>query len=192
MVSGRALKAWAAAVGAAVAMAGGAEATAPDLLQDLPKARVSLGEGVRLAARPPAVAISAKYELDGQGNLSLSVYTAGKGLGADAEHNLLQQWSGSPEVAAWKPEAETFKDPEHLARAAEQVTLWRLAHATLAEILARVGSHGGFVFSVTPEVRGGKAELVVLVAREGRVLESIFDLATGAEHGAAHPLAAGK
>src|SRR5574341_1906628 len=57
------------------------------LLEALPRAKVTLAAGIEQAAQSPAVAISAKFEMDEKGQLSLSAYTAARGLTADAEHN---------------------------------------------------------------------------------------------------------
>ena len=87
------------------------------LLQVLNNSKVSMAEGVQQLTKGGEAAISAKYELDDNKKLSLSVYTAEKGLGADPEHNVLKEFSGSPEKAPWAPEAEVFKDiPACLAR----------------------------------------------------------------------------
>ncbi len=150
------------------------------LLQALPKAKVTLADGIRQAAQAPAAPISAKFEMDEKGQLSLSVYTAAKGLGADAEHNTLQELSGSPESGTWRPETETFKDPEHVARASEQETLMSLTRLSLLDIAGKAAKRGTVV-SVTPDVRGRKPVFVVLVASKGKVQELAYDLTTGAE-----------
>src|SRR5438552_4909361 len=80
-------------------------------LKALSTTKHSLADGVAQAAKSPGVAISAKFEDEGKG-LSLSVYVAGKGLGANADDNVLEELSGSPTAADWKPETEVFKDVE--------------------------------------------------------------------------------
>ena len=55
------------------------------------------------------------YEAVDKGKLSLSVYTAEKGLGVEPDHNVLKELAGSPEPGAWKPETEVFKDVEHVS-----------------------------------------------------------------------------
>src|SRR5262249_32657396 len=61
------------------------------LLQALPSSKHKLSEGIKQAAsKAPEAAISAKFELE-EGKLSLSVYTAEKGLDTDAEHNVLKE-----------------------------------------------------------------------------------------------------
>src|SRR5262245_30794072 len=99
-----------------VASAGVVAALSPDddakLLEMLPKSKVTLAQGIEQAAAKEPV-ISAKFELE-EGKLSLSVYTVEKGLGVDAEHNVLKELAGSPE-GAWHPETEVFKDIPHVS-----------------------------------------------------------------------------
>src|SRR5207245_5684827 len=61
--------------------------------QALGKSKLSLLAGIRQASQGSAKAISAKFELE-DGKLSLSVYTAEKGLAVPAEKNVLQELSG--------------------------------------------------------------------------------------------------
>jgi hypothetical protein len=150
------------------------------LLQALPKSKHTLADGIKqAAAKAPEVVISAKFELE-EGKLSLSVYTAEKGLGTDAEHNVLKELAGSPEAAQWKPEAEVYKDVPHVSRASQQLTLMSLSKFSLLDILQKVEKdQPGTVFSITPVLRDRKAQFVVLVAAEGKVVEVRYDLMTG-------------
>src|SRR5471030_1935976 len=68
--------------------------------QALSKSKISLLDGIRQSSHGSAAAISAKFELE-DGKLSLSVYTAEKGLAVPAEQNVLQELSGSPEQDKW-------------------------------------------------------------------------------------------
>jgi hypothetical protein len=150
------------------------------LLQALPKSKHTLAAGIKqAAAKAPEVAISAKFELE-EGKLSLSVYTAAKGLSADAEHNVLKELAGSPVADEWKPEVEVFKDVPHVSRASQQLTLMSLTKLTLLDILEKVEKHqAGTVFSITPVLRDRKAQFVVLVATDGKAVELRYDLFTG-------------
>ena len=147
------------------------------LLKVLPQSKHTLADGIRQATNATEVPISAKFELDHNGKLSLSVYTAEKGLTTDAEHNVLKEMSGSPEAAAWNPGVEVFKDPEHLKRAAEQQTLMALSKLSLLDVIAKAQKQQrGTVFSVTPVVVGHQPRLNVLVATNGRVATLAYDL----------------
>jgi hypothetical protein len=139
------------------------------LLKELGKAKVSLLDGVRQATKGSGIPISAKFEIE-DGKLSLSVYTAEKGLAVEAEKNVLQELAGSPEQEKWTPYVEVFKDVEHVARSAEQLTLMALGKASLAQVIERVRTtQPGTVFSVTPVIRNHRPMAEVLVADKGKV-----------------------
>lgn len=114
------------------------------------------------------------------GALSLSVYTVEKGLAVEAEHNVLKELAGSPTGAAWKPEAEVFKDVKHVARSSQQLSLMALSsHSLLDVIKSAEKDQPGMVFSVTPVLRDRKPMFVVLVAAGGKAVEVDYDLMTG-------------
>jgi len=150
------------------------------LLQVLNNSKVSMAKGVQQLTKGAEAAISAKYELDDNKKLSLSVYTAEKGLGADPEHSVLKEFSGSPEKAPWTPEAEVFKDIPHVSRASGQLTLMALAKHSLADFITMAQKqHKGMVYSAIPEVQNRRPVLVVLIADKDKVSEVRFDLETG-------------
>ncbi len=139
------------------------------LLEALGKSKHTLIDGVRQAAKGGAVPISAKFELE-DGKLSLSVYTAEKGLAVAPEKNVLQELSGGPEQDKWTPTVEVFKDVPHVARSSQQLTLMALGKTSLADIIARVQkTQPGTVFSVTPVIRNHKPAAEVLVSDQGKV-----------------------
>ena len=148
------------------------------LLKALSKSKLSLAQGIQQATQGSAVPISAKFELDDKGQLSLSVYVAEKGLAKSAEQNVLKELSGSPESSAWTPETEVFKDVPHVARSAEQLTIMRLSTKQLLDIVKMAEkSGGGTVFSIKPEVENRKAAFEVLVANsQGKAVEMAYDL----------------
>src|SRR5262249_47728624 len=157
------------------------------LLPTLSKSKHTLAAGIKQAAsKPQEVAISAKFELE-EGKLSLSVYTAEKGLGTDAEHNVLKELAGSPKEIEWKPETEVFKDVAHVSRASQQLTLMSLSKFSLLDILAKAEKdQAGTAFSITPILHNRKAHAVVLVAAGGKVVELHYDLMTGEKVHASH------
>jgi len=139
------------------------------LVQALGKSKQTLLGGMRQAAHDKAAVISAKFELE-DGKLSLSVYTAEKGLAVPAEENVLQELSGSPEQDKWNPQVEVFKDVPHVARSSEQLTLMSLARKSLPKFVAEIQkAHKGTVFSATPMIRNHKPVVVVLIAEKGKV-----------------------
>jgi hypothetical protein len=149
------------------------------LLNDLGKARVSLADGVRQAAKTGEAPISAKFELDDDKKLSLSVYTAAKGADVEPEHNVLKELSGSPEQVSWSPKEEVFEDLPHVARASEHLTLMALSKHPLADLIATAQKeHKGIVYSATPEVKSYRPVLIVLVDEQGKSKEYRYDLTT--------------
>jgi len=137
--------------------------------QALGKSKLSLLVGIRQASQGSAKAISAKFELE-DGELSLSVYTAEKGLAVPAEENVLQELSGSPQQDKWTPKVEVFKDVPHVARSAEQLAVMSLGHKSLAAIITEVRkTHPGSVFSITPAIKNHRPVAVVLLANKGKV-----------------------
>jgi hypothetical protein len=149
------------------------------LLKILGNAKLSLADGVRQVSKGGEAAISAKFELDDNKKLSLSVYTAEKGLAEDPEHNVLKEYSGSPEQTPWAPEAEVFKDLEHVSRASGHLILMALAKHSLADFISTAHKqHKGTIFSAIPEVQNQRPVLVVLVADQGKVSEYRYDLMT--------------
>jgi hypothetical protein len=150
-----------------------------ELLKALPKSKHPLLEGIQQLTRGTEQPISAKFEIE-DGHFSLSVYTAGKGLAVDAERNVLQEYAGAPDASAWEPKVEVFDDDAHIARSAQQLTLMALAPVSLADVVEKAEkSQAGTVYSVTPVLRGRKAQFVVLLAKDGRSIEQDYDLLTG-------------
>src|SRR5438132_11101892 len=151
------------------ALAAGESKELQAVAQALAKSKRTLLAGIRQASQGSAKAISAKFELE-DGKLSLSVYTAEKGLAVPAEKNVLQELSGSPEQDKWTPKVEVFKDVPHVARSSEQLTLMALGRKSLVDTIAQVEkTQSGTVFSVTPIIRNHKPVVEVLVADNGKV-----------------------
>ena len=157
------------------------------LLQALPKSKLSLADGLKQSSKGTEVPISAKFELDDNKQLSLSVYTAEKGLAVDSEHNVLKELAGNPEQTPWAPGVEVFKDLPHMARASEHLTVTALAKHSLYDVaLQAQKDHSGTVVSITPAIQSRRPVFIVLVANKGKVAEYAYDAMT------ARPLAVKK
>jgi hypothetical protein len=164
---------------ACVAPAGVGTGGQEDLLKALAGSKHSLEEGIRQLTRDSEVAISGKFEME-DGHLSLSIYTAEKGLGVDAEGNVLKEFAGSPEAAEWKPKSEVFKDVPHVSRASTQLTIMSVSRFSLLDILAKAKKdQAGTVYSISPVLRDRKPVFVVLVASGGKSVELTYDANTG-------------
>ena len=150
------------------------------LIKALPQSKLSLMDGLRQATKLPEVPISAKFEFDDAGKLSLSIYTAEKGVSVDPENNVLKELSGSPTEGKWTPGVEVFKDVPHVARSSEQLTLMSISRFTLLDIVAKTQkAHAGSVISVSPMVRDRKPVFVVLIADKGKVTEYRYGVSDG-------------
>ena len=150
------------------------------LLALLPDSKLSLADGLKLVSKGAETPISAKFEFDHEKKLSLSVYTAEKGLVLEPEDNVLKELSGSPEQSAWSPEVEVFKDKRHLTRASGQLVLMSLSPRSLLEIVNDASKRqSGTVYSITPRLQARKPVFVVLVAKEGKVISMAYDILTG-------------
>ena len=150
------------------------------LLAVLPNAKLSLADGIKQATKDKEVPISGKFEMDDNGKLSLSVYTAEKGLSVLPEKNVLKELAGSPEQAAWAPESEVFKDVEHVARSSQHLVLNALSQQSLLAIVEDASKHGsGIVYSINPTLHGRKAVFEVLVANKDKVSKLTYDIPSG-------------
>ena len=160
----------------------GAAGSDAELLKALPASKHTLAAGVLEAqAKAPEVSISAKFEMDDKGKLSLSVYTAEKGLAVDAEHNVLKELSGSPASGKWTPEVEVFKDVKHVARSAQQLAVMALSPLSLVDVIKKAEQdQPGTVYSVIPALKNRKPLFAVLVASSGKTVELWYDAMTGA------------
>jgi uncharacterized membrane protein YkoI len=138
------------------------------LLALLPQAKLDLARGIIQAESQGARAISAKFELE-DGRLSLSVYTAKKGIELDAEHNLLAELSGDPTQPEWRPQEEIFADAKHLTRASYHLTLVQRSKLTLAAVIAKaLAKQPGQVYSIEPAIHERSPIFHVLIATPGR------------------------
>jgi len=137
------------------------------LLAALPSAKLDLARGIAQAETQGARAISAKFELE-DGKLSLSVYTAKKGIEPDAEHNVLAELSGDPTQAAWQPKEEVFADVKHITRASYHLTLVQRSKMTLSAVIAKaLAQQPGQVYSVEPAIHDRSPIFHVMIAKAG-------------------------
>src|SRR5262245_12450819 len=78
--------------------------------------KISMSDALAKVEADKGGIIEAKFELDDNQKLSLSVYPVGKGLDVDAERNVFQEAAGDPTVRTFKTGLEVFSDQEHLTR----------------------------------------------------------------------------
>lgn len=151
-----------------------------NLLAKLKESKHSLADGLKQAEKEEGLAISAKFEMEGD-ELSLSVYTAKQGRNVDAEHNTLMELAGDPTKDQWEPKKEVFADKPHIARASMHLTLMQVTKLTLEDVIKKAAAQQpGTVYSVTPAIHNGKPVFDVLVATpDGKSVPLTIDLRTG-------------
>ena len=159
-----------------------AKPTMTKLIAALDTCKLTLETGIRQAAsKSPEAAISAKFELEEKGDLSLSVYTAEKGLAVDAEHNVLKELSGGrnpisgPRNRRRSKTSSTSRDPPSSSRS------WPSQDVAHGRDPEGTKNQAGTVYSVTPRVRDRKAVFVVMVADKRKPVELVYDATTGAQ-----------
>lgn len=101
----------------------------------LSASKLSLVEGIELAQKSHGPATSAKFEVNDEGKLVLSVYTIPEGFGVEPEAATLSEVLMDPTADKPALKLEVFPDKEHIARAASHMTLFRLSKLSLADVL---------------------------------------------------------
>lgn len=141
-----------------------ANASDAETVSRLGQSKHSLVQGMRQAAKSHGAPISAKFEFE-DGKFWLSVYTAKFGIKPDAEHNTLIELKGEPNAEPWNPNIEVFEDKKHLTRSAMQLTLLQQSKLDLASVVEKAAAkEKGLPYSAIPEVKNGKAVVVVKFA----------------------------
>ncbi len=120
------------------------------------QSKIKMADAIKQATKANGPIIEAKFELDDNKNLSLSLYPVGKGLKMDAERNVFQELAGDPRKSPFAGKLETFTDFEHLTRSARDLTLVQLSQLGVADAVGRM-PYGSFVYWAIPTVRDGRA-----------------------------------
>lgn len=151
----------------------------PLFVQALSRAHVTLSAALS-SVKPPAVPISAKYELDGRGTLSLSISIATHGA-RSGNHDFMKELSGNPLVAAWSPATETLKDMSDVSVGVTERRLMATTNLTLIGIARQaITDQPGTVLSINPWVVAGKPQFVVKVlGPNSQIAKMAYDLKTG-------------
>jgi hypothetical protein len=149
------------------------------LIEALSRAQVTMPAALSLV-KPPAVPISAKFELDGRGTLSLSIYIATQGV-RNGNHDFMKELSGNPLAATWSPASETLKDPSDVSVGVTERRLMATTNLTLIGIARQaIADQPGTVLSINPRVVAGKPQFVVKVlGPNSQIAKMAYDLKTG-------------
>jgi hypothetical protein len=146
------------------------------LIAAMAKSKLTLAEGIGLAAKS-GVPLSARFDLDDAGRLSLVVVIAAQPVNTEVENNEFRRLAGNPSKA-WQPRASAVRDLPLVARAAQQAVLLAISPLSLAD-MARKAEAKGAPFTIAPDIRNRRPVFVVIVAAGERVSELAFDALTG-------------
>jgi hypothetical protein len=118
--------------------------------------------------------IEAKFELDDQKHLSLSIYPVSEGVATDAERNRFYEVAGDPTATPFAPTLAEFTVPDvaHVTRSSRDLTLVQIAGLSLKQAVEIAQSQlpDGFVFWAIPTIRDTRAGYGVYIqAKDGTV-----------------------
>jgi len=157
--------------------AGATDARTPELGNDITvmrQSRIKMSQALSQVLQTYPQVIEAKFELDGNGHLSLSIYPTSQGKSVDPEHQEFFELAGDPTVLPFAPSASKFDvpDEEHVTRSARDLTLVQTQRMSLLDAVqkAEYRISGGIVFWAIPTIRGTRAGYgVYVLAPDNRV-----------------------
>jgi hypothetical protein len=139
------------------------DARHPELGDDLTvlrNSRVTMAQGLAQLEEQYGATIEAKFELDHDGNLALSIYPI-EDISIDPEHATFIEAAGDPTRSTFAPGFDAFAldDVEHQTRSARDLTIVQTANLTLREAVdaAQAQMPDGFVYWAIPTIREGNA-----------------------------------
>jgi hypothetical protein len=155
------------------------ETTDRKLIAALPTSRVRIESALAAVVRP-AAPISAKFEMDEHGNISLSIYVASRGVNY-ARSQALIELSGSPQLS-WSPVVGKLTSKGDIGDATDQRKLMAKTSLSLASVARRArADQPGIVFSIIPRNVMGRDQFVVLVLGPNQQIATLaYDLKSGA------------
>jgi hypothetical protein len=128
----------------------------PDL-SVLATSKITMAQGLAQMEAVHGPAIEAKFEINDDGNLDLSIYPVGKGITTDPENNEFRELAGSPTGDTFAPSLTIFQadDFEHITRSTRDLTLVQTSRLTLRQAVDAVQAvrADGFVYWAIPTIR---------------------------------------
>jgi hypothetical protein len=144
--------------------AGATDARGPEVGDDLSvlrTAKIKMSRAIEQTLQHYPAVIEAKYELDHDGHLSLSIYPVKEPLTVDAERQTFFELAGDPTLSTFAPTESTFAvpDEEHLTRSARDLTLVQTSTMSLLGAVKKAESRfsNGFVYWAIPTIRGTRS-----------------------------------
>lgn len=149
------------------------------LLKD---SKMTLLSGIEYAEKTSGVATSAKFEVNDEGKLELSVYTVPEGLEVEPETATLTEVSGSANGTFSELKTEIFADKEHIARSSVHMTLFQISKLSLKEVILRAQqfANGVAIDVKNPKVLNKRPVAEVVVVNEKQDFSIVMiDLLSG-------------
>jgi len=159
-----------------------ADHTPEHIIPLLKNVKISMQDGIALAEKSGALAISSKYEITGPGVLELSVYTVPEGINVEAENATLTELSGDASKTPFEFDSTIFSDKTHIARASSHLTIIQMSKFSLKEIVSiATAKNNGIAIDVRNPVVRNKTPVadVVVALPSGKATTVSVNLVTG-------------
>ena len=161
--------------------AGATDARTPELGTDITVMRTSkikMSAALKQVLKTYPLTIEAKFELDHDNKLSLSIYPTSKGKAVDPEHQEFFELAGDPTVVPFAPSTSKFDvpDEEHVTRSARDLTLVQTQTMSLLDAVMKAEAKisGGIVFWAIPTMRGTRSGYGVYVLAPNNTVHYLF------------------
>ena len=161
--------------------AGATDARVPELGNDITvmrQSKIKMSTALKQVLKSYPLVIEAKFELDGDNKLSLSIYPTSQGKKIDPEHQDFFELAGDPTVLPFAPSATKFDvpDEEHVTRSARDLTLVQTQTVSLLDAVqkAEYKISGGIVFWAIPTMRGTRSGYGVYVLAPNNTVHYLF------------------
>jgi hypothetical protein len=161
--------------------AGATDTRVPKLGTDVTvmrQSRIKMSTALKQVLKSYPLVIEAKFELDDNNRLSLSIYPTSKGKAVDPEHQEFFELAGDPTVLPYAPTATKFDvpDEEHVTRSARDLTLVQTQTMSLLDAVQKAESRisGGIVFWAIPTMRGTRSGYGVYVLAPNNTVHYLF------------------
>ncbi|HEY5951386.1 MAG TPA: hypothetical protein VIV40_38095 [Kofleriaceae bacterium] len=161
--------------------AGATDARTPELGNDITvmrQSKIKMSTALKQVLKSYPLVIEAKFELDGDNKLSLSIYPTSQGKRVDPEHQEFFELAGDPTVLPFAPSATKFDvpDEEHVTRSARDLTLVQTQTMSLLDAVQKAEAQisGGIVFWAIPTMRGTRSGYGVYVLAPNNTVHYLF------------------
>jgi hypothetical protein len=161
--------------------AGATDARVPELGNDITvmrQSKIKMSAALKQVLKTYPQVIEAKFELDGDNKLSLSIYPTSQGKAIDPEHQDFFEVAGDPTVVPFAPTATKFDvpDEEHVTRSARDLTLVQTQQMSLLDAVQKAEAKisGGIVFWAIPTMRGTRSGYGVYVLAPNNTVHYLF------------------